>query len=175
MGGIGNASATEHSVRLLSRLAELINAEKFYLPISGIVSKKFDITSLNDQYINIALDLFDQLNIALVGVGAIDNFSPLIKNSGNIFPKKEIEKLISNGAVGDMGLQFFDIDGNEISISNQYSVIGMKLKQLKKTKNVIAIAGGLHKVKAIIGALNTSVINTLITDPLTAREIIKND
>ena len=33
---------------------------------------------------------------------------------------------------------------------------------IKKTKNVIAVAGGLHKVKAIIGALNSSAINTFI-------------
>ncbi len=173
LGGIGHSSATEHAVRLLSRLAELVDGEKFYLPISGIVSNKFDISSLNDKYINLALNLFDRLNIALVGIGAIDNFSPLIKNSGNIFPQKEIDRLIKNGAVGDMGLQFFDINGNEINIANSYRVIGMRLNQLQKTKNVIAIAGGLHKVKAIVGALNTKVINTIITDPLTAKEIIK--
>ena len=74
-----------------------------------------------------------------------------------------------------MGLQFFDINGNEVNISDSFRVIGMKLHQLKKTNNVIAIAGGPHKAKAIIGALNTSVINTLITDPLTAKELIKND
>tara|TARA_Y100000590_G_scaffold264581_1_gene297300 strand:- start:1318 stop:2277 length:960 start_codon:yes stop_codon:yes gene_type:complete len=175
LGGVGDSSATEHAVRLLSRMAELTNAEKYYLPISGIVSKNFDIVSLNDQYINVALNLFNQLNIALVGIGAIDNFSSLIKNSGNVFPNKEINRLVKKGAVGDMGLQFFDIKGNEIAISNNYSVIGLKLDQLKKTNNVIAIAGGLHKVKAIVGALNTSVINTLITDPFTARDIMKND
>ena len=118
------------------------------------------------------IKLLDQLSIALVGIGTIDNFSPLIKNSGNIFPKKEINRLIEKGAVGEMGLHYFDIKGNEINFSKNYKVIGLNFNQLKKTENAIAVAGGLHKVKAIIGALNTSFINTLITDPMTAKEII---
>lgn len=174
LGGIGSSSATEHAVHLLSRFTELINAEKFYLPISGIVSKNFDFSALNDKHIEIVLNLFNKISLALVGVGSVDFFSPLIKKSGNILPNKEMDRLIKKGAVGDIGLQFFDINGQKIDISEKYKVIGMTLEQLKKTNNVIAIAGGNHKVKAIIGALNTSVINTLIIDPNTAKEIIKN-
>ena len=173
LGGIGDSSATEHAVHLLSRFTELINAEKFYLPISGIVSKNFDFSALNDKHIEIVLSLFNYISLALVGVGSIDVFSPLIKKSGNILPKEEMNRLINKGAVGDIGLQFFDISGKKISISEKYKVIGMTLEQLKKTNNVIVVAGGIHKVKAIIGALNTSAINTLITDPNTAKEIIK--
>jgi len=174
LGGIGNSSATEHAVHLLSRFTELINAEKFYLPISGIVSKNFDFSALNDKHIEIVLSLFNKISLALVGIGSIDVFSPLIKKSGNILPKEEMDRLVNKGAVGDIGLQFFDIRGKKINISEKYKVIGMTLEQLKKANNVIAIAGGNHKVNAIIGALNTSVINTLITDPNTAKEIIKN-
>ena len=174
LGGVGNSSATEHAVHLLSRFTELINAEKYYLPISGIVSKNFDFSALNDKHIEIVLNLFNKISLALVGIGSIDIFSPLIEKSGNILPKKEMNRLISKGAVGDIGLQFFDIKGQKIDISDKYKVIGMTLKQLKKTNNVLAVAGGNHKVNAIIGALNTSVINTLITDPNTAKEIIKN-
>ena len=173
LGGIGDSSATEHAVHLLSRFTELINAEKFYLPISGIVSKNFNFSALNDKHIEIVLSLFNHISLALVGVGSIDVFSPLIKKSGNILPKEEMNRLINKGAVGDIGLQFFDISGKKISISEKYKVIGMTLEQLKKANNVIVVAGGIHKVKAIIGALNTSVINTLITDPNTAKEIIK--
>ena len=173
LGGVGNSSATEHAVHLLSRFTELIKAEKFYLPISGIVSKNFDFSALNDKHIEMVLGLFNKISIALVGIGSIDIFSPLIKKSGNILPKKEIDKLISKGAVGDIGLQFFDVDGQKLDISNKYKVIGMTLEQLKKANNVVAVAGGNHKVKAIIGALNTSVINTMITDPNTAKEIMK--
>ena len=174
LGGVGNSSATEHAVHLLSRITDLINGEKFYLPISGIVSKNFNFSALNDKHIEIVLDLFNKVSLALVGVGSINVFSPLIKKSGNILPKVEINRLIKKGAVGDINLQFFDINGQKITISEKYKVIGMTLDQLKKTINVIAIAGGGHKVNAIIGALNTSVIDTLITDPNTAKEIIKN-
>ena len=173
LGGIGDSSATEHAVHLLSRFTELINAEKFYLPISGIVSKNFDFSALNDKHIEIVLSLFNKISLALVGIGSIDVFSPLIKKSGNILPKEEMDRLINKGAVGDIGLQFFDIRGKKIDISEKYKVIGMTLEQLKKANNAIVVAGGVHKVKAIIGALNTSAINTLITDPNTAKEIIK--
>ena len=137
LGGIGDSSATEHAVHLLSRFTELINAEKFYLPISGIVSKNFDFSALNDKHIEIVLSLFNYISLALVGVGSIDVFSPLIKKSGNILPKEEMNRLINKGAVGDIGLQFFDISGKKISISEKYKVIGMTLEQLKKTNKLL--------------------------------------
>ena len=175
LGGTGEAKAREHSVHLLSRLTELVNGEKYYLPIPGIVAENFDTSLLNDKYLDIALKLLDKVTVALIGIGTIQKPSTLIKNSGNVFSQKEINRLKNKNAIGEMGLQYFNQEGESIKTSNKYRVMGISLNQLKKVKNSIAVAGGLDKVKAIVGALRTNVINTLVTDPTTAREILKYD
>ncbi|MBQ8758343.1 MAG: hypothetical protein IJZ20_01475, partial [Clostridia bacterium] len=43
---------------------------------------------------------------------------------------------------------------------------------LKNAKQTIAVASGKDKTKAIIGALRTQMIDTLITDEYTARNIL---
>jgi DNA-binding transcriptional regulator LsrR (DeoR family) len=49
----------------------------------------------------------------------------------------------------------------------------MDLNQLKTVPQVVAIAGGKEKTQAILGALRGGYINLLITDTVTAREILK--
>ena len=43
---------------------------------------------------------------------------------------------------------------------------------LKNAKQTIAVASGKDKTESIIGALRTQIIDTLITDEYTARNII---
>ena len=43
---------------------------------------------------------------------------------------------------------------------------------LKNAKQTIAVASGKDKTEAIIGALRTQMIDTLITDEYTARNIV---
>ena len=46
------------------------------------------------------------------------------------------------------------------------------VENLKNASQVIAVASGDDKVEAIISALHTGVIDTLITDEYTARKIL---
>jgi len=68
--------------------------------------------------------------------------------------------------------QFFNVKGKEINCDLHRRTVALSLKDLKKTKSVIGIAGGKGKVKAISGALRGGYINILITDEETAEEAI---
>ncbi|MGP3785338.1 sugar-binding domain-containing protein [Paenibacillus sp. 1A_MP2] len=52
-------------------------------------------------------------------------------------------------------------------------MIGLGLEQLKKTKTVVGMAFGLHKIDCILAAVRGEYINMLITDESTASHIIK--
>jgi len=54
-------------------------------------------------------------------------------------------------------------------------VIGIDLETLKNIPEVIAIAGGSEKVRAVLGALRGGYIKTLITDIVTARAVLAED
>jgi len=51
-------------------------------------------------------------------------------------------------------------------------VIGITLEELNQLDRIIALAGGKAKIKAIRGALNTGIIDLLITDKFTAERLV---
>lgn len=52
-------------------------------------------------------------------------------------------------------------------------MIGISYEDLKKCKNVICIASGEAKAKAIAGALRGDLINTLIIDSVCGEKLIE--
>ena len=51
-------------------------------------------------------------------------------------------------------------------------MIGIGLDQLRAIPEVIGIAGGMEKVRAVLGALRGGYVKTLITDVATARAVL---
>ncbi|MBO0794098.1 MAG: RNA polymerase subunit sigma-70, partial [Ktedonobacteraceae bacterium] len=118
-----------------------------------------------------AMCLFDQVTIALVGIGTVEP-SGLLASSGNIFSPEELDMLRVAGAVGDICLRFFDASGTPVTTPLNDRVIGMKLDQLRQVKRAVGIAGGQQKISAIRGALQGRYINVLITDRFTAQRLL---
>ena len=115
LGGVGNPAVEAHATRMTSRLAQLVNGEGVYLPVPGVLtSEEARNILLADDVCKHAISLFDQVSTALVGIGAIDP-SPLLAQSGNIFPPSEMELLNKEKAVGDILLHFYDIEGNLVN------------------------------------------------------------
>jgi DNA-binding transcriptional regulator LsrR (DeoR family) len=173
LGGVGNPSAETHANRLTARFADLVGGTAVFLPAPGVVgSEAARQVLLDDVYVRQALELFDQVTLALVGIGAIQP-SSLLAASGNIFSEEELQLLKSNNAVGDILLHFFDNDGNPVKTILEDRVVSMSLEQLRKVDRAIAVAGGRRKFEAIRGALRGRWINILITDRFTAEGLVK--
>jgi DNA-binding transcriptional regulator LsrR (DeoR family) len=173
LGGVGNPSAETHANRLTARFADLVGGTAVFLPAPGVVgSEAARQVLLDDVYVRQALELFGQVTLALVGIGAVQP-SSLLAASGNIFSEEELNLLKSNNAVGDILLHFFDNDGNPVKTVLEDRVVSMSLEQLRKVDRAIAVAGGRRKFEAIRGALRGRWINILITDRFTAEGLVK--
>lgn len=173
LGGVGNPTAEKHAAYLTSRLAQLVNGEAVYLPVSGVVASEAarDIL-VNDDFVQPALALFDQVSTALVGIGAL-NPSPLLAQSGNIFGEEDMALLRGRNAVGDILMRFYDANGDLVETGLEKRVISMSLPQLAKVNRAIGVAGSARKYEAILGALRGHWINILITDQFTAKRLVK--
>ncbi len=175
LGGLGNPSAKVYAGRLIDRLASLVRGEAVLLPAPGIVSSSDAVPILlKDAYVRSAMALFDQVTIALVGIGTVEP-SGLLASSGNIYSPEELTMLHQAGAVGDVCLRFFDGVGKPVNTPLNDRVIGMNLEQLRHVKRAVGIAGGKRKLDAIRGALKGRWINVLITDRFTAEHLIENE
>lgn len=174
LGGVGNPAAEVHANSLTQRLARLTHGEGIFLPVPGVTgSVESQSILLEDPYVRSTLDLFDQVSIALVGIGALEP-SKLLASSGNIFAPEEIALLRMRGAVGDICLRFFDRSGAPVITPLDGRVISIGLDQLKKVKRAVGIAGGSRKLAAIRGALTGGWINVLITDRFTAGWLLQD-
>ena len=116
----------------------------------------------NTSYYKKILDLWKNIDIAIVGIGG----GEIIDTFGKIFGYSEK----CHSAVGDISTHFFDIDGNFVELYK--NTLCARVDNLKNAKETIAVACGMDKVDAIIGALRTGIIDTLIIDEHTARGIL---
>jgi DNA-binding transcriptional regulator LsrR (DeoR family) len=172
LGGIGSPNAKVHANRLTECLAQLAHGRAMFLPALGVVGSAeiADIIS-QDVFVSEAMDLFDRVTLALVGIGTVEP-SKLVASSGNRFSAGELDHLRELGAVRDICMRFFDRKGTPIDNALNRRVIGMTLYQLRRVKRAVGIAGGLRKYDAIRGALAGKMINVLITDRLVAEKLI---
>ncbi len=171
LGGIGNPATERHATNLTRRLAEKLNGEAVFLPAPGIVaSQEIRDIFYKDQYVNQAVQMFKDVTMALVGIGAVEP-SSMLASSGNSFTAEELDILRHQGAVGDICLHFYNAKGQPLHSSLDDRVIAMQLRQLQKVKRAVGIAGGERKLEAIRGALTGKWINILITDRFTAEQL----
>lgn len=173
LGGVGTPTAESNAVYIVSRLALLLHGKSILLPVPAVVSG-VDRRQLylQDPFVCETIERFDQVTMALVGVGSVEP-SDLLASSGNIFSVHELESLRQVGAVGDVCLRFFDAAGQPAVSPLNDRVIGMELEQLRKVKRSVGIAGGQRKIAAIRGAVRGGYINVLITDLLTAQALVQ--
>jgi len=171
LGGIGNPSAEIHAARLTTRFAKLVNGTATFLSAPGIVGSEQALqVLLEDPYIQDAMNLFGEVSLALVGIGAVEP-SELLADSGNIFSNEELDILRGKGAVGDILLHFFDDMGQPVKTSFDHRVVSMSLSQLHNADRAVGVAGGKRKFNAILGALRGGYVNVLITDCFTAKRL----
>src|SRR5215475_15606205 len=173
LGGVGSPNAEVHATQVTRRLADLIGAEATLLAAPGVVgSRNARDVLIKDRFVREALDLFNQVTIALVGIGATEP-SRALASSGNIFSPQEIKLLAGKGAVGDICLRFFDANGRAVITELNDRVISMGLDQLRAVRRVVGVAGGKRKTNAILGALAGKLVNVLITDLSTAERLLE--
>jgi DNA-binding transcriptional regulator LsrR (DeoR family) len=172
LGGVGSPNAEVHATQVTRRLAELIGGEATLLPAPGVVgSRSARDVLLKDRFVKEALDVFDKVTIALVGIGATEP-SRALASSGNIFSPQELKVLAGKGAVGDICLRFFDAEGKPVNSELNDRVISIEMDRLRRIRRVVGVAGGRRKTNAILGALAGKLINVLITDFGTAERLM---
>lgn len=172
LGGVGNTGSQYYANRLAHDLASRISAASILLQAPAVVAtpEARDVLSHDPAVKNVS-NLFNKLDIALVGIGAIQP-SSLLASSGNVFSLTDLKKIQGQGAVGDICLRFFDAQGAPVKSPLMDRVIGIDLPALKKTKTIVGIAGGTRKLAAINAALLGGWINVLITDRHTAEHLV---
>ena len=107
--------------------------------------------------------LWDSIDLAVVGIG----------NQETLACFSEIFRADRAGtdAVGDISTHFFSPEGAILDLYG--NTLRASAENLKRAKQVVAVACGDEKAAAIRGALKTGIVDTLITDEYTAQNVLR--
>ncbi len=172
VGGFGEPISDTHAGDIARRVAQTVNAKLVIIPAPGIVeSAELCEAIQKNKHVNYALSLCAEVNVAFVGIGSFRKDALLMRNE-DIITWNEVDPLIKQGAIGDIGLRFFDVHGNRVKSEIDQRIIGADLEVMQKIERVVGIAGGTQKYDAILGSIRGKFINSLVTDDETARRLI---
>ena len=112
--------------------------------------------------------------VALLGIGSTDPQYSSYYLAGYV-PLDEIEQIRASEAVGDIAGIHFDVNGNQVCHDFYERLVTIRVEDLLKIPIRIGVAGGIGKVKPILGALRGNFVSVLITDSVTAEKVLELD
>jgi len=170
-GGMGATDPPFRSNELAQAFAHRFRAR--WLPLEApflVETLEARQVLCQQEMIKRVLDLWERLDVALVGVGAAIEQSPLLRSTH--FSSHDIIELESHGVVGDICSRFFDRAGKPLPTGFDRRLICVELEHLHRIPKVVAVAGGLRKVSAILAAAQAGHFNILVTDRETALALL---
>jgi len=170
MGGLSNKiEAGTHSNEIVRKLSKIINCEYYYLNCPAIFeNRNLRKILLKEKNIKSAINMWNIIDLAIMGIGVADRRSALFK----LFTDDMVKMVENSRACGQINTNFFDSEGNNV-LMLENNKICIPIEKMKKIKKKVVIGFGEYKVKAILGALKGGFIDTLITDSITIDAIEK--
>ena len=171
-GSLSHALKEYDSSALTRQLAQKLGGEALYLSSPLLADNAEAAAMIRDQaVVGQTLEQVRRADIALVGIGDLDPMTSGFVKAG-VADVAQLRDYRQKGAVGDMAWQIFDRAGRLYPCELNRRIIGVTLDELRAVPHTIAVAVGINKAAAILGALNTGAINVLCTDEDAAAEII---
>jgi DNA-binding transcriptional regulator LsrR (DeoR family) len=166
-------SLTRHAAAnpfdVIHRLAEITGAESYFMPAPFFADSVEDKQVLLAQRsIESVFALARTAELVVVGIGEVGREAHL-RTIGMITPEEHAE-LERAGAVGEVLGRFVDERGRPVVAGINERAIAVRLEELQG-RQIVAIAGGHGKARAIAAVLESGLLTGLITDEATAREI----
>ncbi|NYK09058.1 DNA-binding transcriptional regulator LsrR (DeoR family) [Leifsonia naganoensis] len=171
LGGVAGP-VKEHGVEVIRRVGEVTGGPTFPIFAPLFVASAPVANALRvDRGIAQAYAKFPRVDIGMVAVGS---WAPPDSQLYDAASEAGIaEQLLDQGVVGEVGATLFTADGTTIDTIDDRS-IAITGEQLRRIPEVIAVAGGRAKTRAIRAALNTGMVNSLVTDASTAQRLLES-
>ena len=163
-GATDNENAFFSSNELARKLADRLDATPKCAWFPYMTDSDGDSALLRQlDYYKQMQEMWNTADLAILGIGNTE----ILEIFGKTFGYSDIH----NQAIGDIATHFFDQNGTFVNLYS--NTLCASVDNIKNAKESVAIACGKEKAEAIAGALRTNVIDTLITDEYTARQILE--
>ena len=172
VGGRGRMEAEYQINELCREFAQHFGGVSGVLdaPLVVKTQKTYDLL-LEENMLKKVRGDWEKLTKVFVTIGPPAANSLLLLNYSEL--AEEEQQWLKTEAVGDICGRFIDKEGNECQTSLSQRIIAITFEQLMKVPVRIGIGGGSSRVPAAKGALAKGLINALVTDEQTARNILR--
>jgi len=156
-------------------LADKVNGKAIEIPSPWLLpTPEVCETIINDPAVKRILDLAENADLGLVGMGSMDpEHSTLLRN--HLVTPEQLAQFRAAGAVGEICGKHYDRDGNSLDLEFNKRTASIRLECLKKIDTVIGVAVGVSKVDPLLGAIRGGLINIVVTDLDAASELLSRD
>ncbi|MEU9823086.1 sugar-binding transcriptional regulator [Pseudonocardia alni] len=162
-------SLQENSLEVIRRASEVSGrpAVSIYAPL--VLPDATTAASLRrDPGVQAAFRRFGDVSVAVVAVGSFDPPDSQMADALAEHDRRELGRL---GARAEVCAIPFDAGGRPVPGFAE-RVLGIGVDQLTGVGEVLAVAGGARKSRAIRAALGTGLVTSLVTDSGTARQLL---
>lgn len=171
-GGVAKCTNPTGASQIVDALTHAGDGTGYLFPVPAVVdSREISDVLKKDSQVQKVLNLAREAQVTIFSVGALSKESILYEVG--YLKEKDYQQLEEMGAVGDIASRFFGPEGAIASENLNERVVGLELHELKSKEYNIAIAVGIQKADAILGALAGGYMNVLYTDEKTGRELLK--
>jgi DNA-binding transcriptional regulator LsrR (DeoR family) len=172
-GSRAGRSSTSSPGELARALAEAFDGTAYALPAPLLASDAEAARIMRrDEGVRSMLDRAAASDLLVVGIGSISRASEVLLQS---VTHAEFARLREAGAVGDVSARFFDPAGEPVPSGIDERVVGLDLAALRAIPIRVGIACGAVKHAALRTALETGLVNVLVTDSASATVALRED
>jgi DNA-binding transcriptional regulator LsrR (DeoR family) len=123
-----------------------------------------------DPSVRRVIDSYRDLDLAVLSLGS---WEPPITQLRSSLVAEDVKELSSAGVRAEMAGIFIRDDGGVVETAVAERRISVTVDDLVRTPRVLAAAGSLPKAPAIAAVARSGLITSLVTDDLTAVELLK--
>lgn len=164
-GGLGE-NVENQANTICAKMAERASGNYRLLHVPDQLSKDAYQSIVEEPSIKELLAILKSSSMVIHGIGDAKTMAERRKTAGNVFLKIE-----QGNAVAEAFGYYFDQEGE---IVHKVQTVGIQLDDIVEVPNVIAVAGGASKAKAIKAYMKQGLDSVLITDEGAANELIRD-
>lgn len=162
-GGVGRHYDIQSNT-LVGRLADKIQGSYRLLNLPDNLSEASFAAMLQEKEVRETIAIIRQADVVVAGVGDALNMA---QRRG--LTRQETAQLVAAGARGEFFGSYYNGQGE---IVKQNLAVGLSLEDVRRAKEIIVLAGGASKGRAIASVRFDQLSAVLITDEGAAREMI---
>ena len=163
-GGVGKDVETQAN-NIVAIVGKKLGAHYKLLHIPDELGVEAMKTLSLEPEIKKTLNYIVDTDILVFGIGRADEMATRRK-----LPKKQVEEILSKGAVGEAFGYYFNKDGE---IVYELNTVGINLETFKSVKNNIAIFAGASKAEAVTAISKVNDNMVIVTDEESAYKILE--